>query len=1759
MALRLSSVNRVGARSGFDAHALTLVRCSMRNFLGSSGAWKTNAAVIPSRMSLILQHTGEEEEDGEEEEEAESATSCEEEIEEEIEGEEEGGGGGGEGGGGEEGGGEGGEEYLNEKLLEAVHNNDPETLRAVLAQGARVVSVKKKKEEEEEEEENGNNDKKKKKKKKMEEEEEGEKREGLSVVGEAVVKGYGECLELLLRYGGDVEGEEGGEEGEGEGGGGKKSLLYLAVVNQQEEACRLLLENKADVNSCKGGGGEVPLVCAIKTGNERIARLLIAHGADVNHESLLMRPVTPIKRRKNDPHHHRSPSALSLSSSSGGTQQQGNSPLHHAVLQNKYNMVELLVQNDADVNSRNKKNKATPLMMAVQNKNFTISELLIQSGANLLAQDVGGNTVLHYAARQGGPRLLDLLITFSPTESFVNYVNTEGDTALHAVFKALEEETKRRKANRKLKDSEHGKGEVGEEEEDVSEKEFEGYIECLEILLENGADTEAITITEDMPIHCAVRSGVYRAIGKLLQYEVDVSVKDKQGFSPLQLALLNNHSKIANLLKQHGAILEKPAGYSPKKVKKVAKVRTVNAPAADQPKQTDLSQSASASLHKSKKSSSSASANPEPSIVIPVASSSPTSEKKSIRRRSPVKKKKRAPPKRVLTPVDLSGYNEQLPPFEDYQYYVHDRMLPGNTGRASSPPLPAGLLRPRREVSPRSPGRRILSDGHPTHTHSHLYMPFNKNNIHSGTNAGYGYVASYNGRERHSGRPPWRAPGAIKETFGPFLRPGEERRTVKHSPRPASTNGITHLGYERVQSLRAEKPESFKKMFPRYQYENESVLDALKRKFHEDAHVYRLKALQEETLRSRSCSPPKTRSYPRPQSAPFVKASDAPRASSKKLSPYATEPAGKSSRADKKSTAVRPTRPHSSAGLVGMPNKEWGSSQAKGSIRKPARAMKASSRPQSRQSAPETWKDYEELCDEKIEQSIDAIEQTKKYNSLAGDLKYRDPANTQKPPQPFGGKQDSLEGLSAWKESYNRELNDLKRSLHLTVPIDDAYAETWMHDENELRSASGKGAPKKKGVKKGTKKGTKKNGQLSHANVPQVPELDNRTKAHIEDLVRMEMENLLHPETMAATCIQAHFRGYLARKRYRNLLQTIFDVDIPDALEKSTQEEDPVVIKKLKSHPALQMAANHTYPGGRLGEVGEDLIVCSVGDNDEPGTPVLYQPMAKGDDIPLKSSKLEQCKVLVATPRSQKPPKAPSSTQVNAKKNAVTQTDSTLEEGANAQMQMFQNIANAEASPILAGDHPRRERQLQEMEEEAHARIQRMEEELLQKQKEMEDAEKAAKKRLEEQERVLKEQQEEQLKKQAEQQAKEEAAQREQEEAEQREKEEAEQREKEEAEQREKEEAEQRRKEEESQQQLTEEEKQRAELEEAERIAMEEAERKLREEEENRLREIEATRIQAGYRGYQARKQVKNLKKEMEILEEKAKQAEDEERQREVLARLLKDEEEAKEMRDRNAASRLIQNRYREHRKALALKIEKEKKEAEDAEKEQERLREEYKAEKERIKRRLAEAEEAKKQKADQEEEEKRKKQKKFKEEKKKALERLKALEDLEKQKDAARKISAAVKGHMTRKDFDEMKKARDAMEAQHRDEVQNAMPEDEGSGGSEADFEEENPISALAEYVEGVQAGAPTPAMFAPPKRGEGQEGVMLDTKDKELIQKFLSFVKESDRIKLENEAAEASDASSNARKRRRKIRDSLRQGGAKSIQKIRSALTTS
>lgn len=107
------------------------------------------------------------------------------------------------------------------------------------------------------------------------------------------------------------------------------------------------------------------------------------------------------------------------------------SPLLMAVQKGHSKIVRILLQHDADCNTKDKDGR-TPLIHATMNGDEDVVDLLLSHGAGLQLVDNNDRTALHWAVLHRHDRLLSLLLKHcAGNNAVVDAYTKEGRTALH--------------------------------------------------------------------------------------------------------------------------------------------------------------------------------------------------------------------------------------------------------------------------------------------------------------------------------------------------------------------------------------------------------------------------------------------------------------------------------------------------------------------------------------------------------------------------------------------------------------------------------------------------------------------------------------------------------------------------------------------------------------------------------------------------------------------------------------------------------------------------------------------------------------------------------------------------------------------------------------------------------------------------------------------------------------------------------------------------------------------------------------------------------------------------------------------------------------------------------------------------------------------------------------------------------------------------------------------------------------------------------
>ncbi|XP_059848972.1 ankyrin repeat domain-containing protein 27 isoform X3 [Hypanus sabinus] len=148
----------------------------------------------------------------------------------------------------------------------------------------------------------------------------------------------------------------------------------------------------------------------------------------------------------------------------------GYTPLHVAAFCGQPMMIDVLVSKGGAVNATDY-HGSTPLHLSCQKGYQNVTLLLLDYKASTEIQDNNGNTALHLACMHGHEDCVKALVYYQLYTCNLNMTNDKGDTPLHIAARW-------------------------------------GYDGIIQVLLENGANTEIQNKMKETPLHCALNSKI---------------------------------------------------------------------------------------------------------------------------------------------------------------------------------------------------------------------------------------------------------------------------------------------------------------------------------------------------------------------------------------------------------------------------------------------------------------------------------------------------------------------------------------------------------------------------------------------------------------------------------------------------------------------------------------------------------------------------------------------------------------------------------------------------------------------------------------------------------------------------------------------------------------------------------------------------------------------------------------------------------------------------------------------------------------------------------------------------------------------------------------------------------------------------------------------------------------------------------------------------------------------------------------------------
>ena len=206
----------------------------------------------------------------------------------------------------------------------------------------------------------------------------------------------------------------------------------------------------------------------------------------------------------------------------------GYTPLHLAIVHDNYDILQILIENGANINE--KYFNDTPILLAIKKNKPNIIKLLIEKGANLNEKDDFGNTPLHFAYIN---ELFDRVILLIEQGADIYIQNRDGSTIIDLI---MEKEI-----------DINNSYEISDDNEDKN-------IKIIDKLLEKGVNIDIHKKMNNLTLllYIAIIDNLLNLTKLLIEKGVDInSLKYRDSF--LNLAIINKSSGIAKLLIEKGA------------------------------------------------------------------------------------------------------------------------------------------------------------------------------------------------------------------------------------------------------------------------------------------------------------------------------------------------------------------------------------------------------------------------------------------------------------------------------------------------------------------------------------------------------------------------------------------------------------------------------------------------------------------------------------------------------------------------------------------------------------------------------------------------------------------------------------------------------------------------------------------------------------------------------------------------------------------------------------------------------------------------------------------------------------------------------------------------------------------------------------------------------------------------------------------------------------------------------------------------------
>ena len=326
-----------------------------------------------------------------------------------------------------------------------------------------------------------------------------------------------------------------------------RTPLSWAAENGHEAVLKLLLDKGAELETRDTRYSQTPLSWAVQYGREAVVKLLLEKGAELETRDTEY-CQTPLSWAVRYGHG----AVVELLLEKGAELETrdtryGQTPLSWAAEKGHEAVVKLLLEKGAELETRDNYGQ-TPLLWAAEKGHEAVVELLLEKGAELETKSEYGQTPLSWAVRYGQEAVVELLLEKgAELETRDNYGQTPLSWAVRYGHEAVVELLLEKGAELETRDTEYGQTPL------LWAIEYR-HEAVVKLLLDTGkVDVDAKDDDGSTPLLWAAEQGHEAVVRLLLDNGADISIENRSGWTSLQLAALNSHCVVEQLLVIRGA------------------------------------------------------------------------------------------------------------------------------------------------------------------------------------------------------------------------------------------------------------------------------------------------------------------------------------------------------------------------------------------------------------------------------------------------------------------------------------------------------------------------------------------------------------------------------------------------------------------------------------------------------------------------------------------------------------------------------------------------------------------------------------------------------------------------------------------------------------------------------------------------------------------------------------------------------------------------------------------------------------------------------------------------------------------------------------------------------------------------------------------------------------------------------------------------------------------------------------------------------